>query len=385
MKSSYFKDGLVKVGLIIFFIFSISLIFSTLCLSEEPLPILVVERDVPQVFNHTAIVNHTAYVVNLSDTACKVTLESVIPENMYRKSKSYPRFGKDAQLDMPMYYPSQVEIKNFNVLGEPEIEKKIDEVSYIWRDISIQAHQAAIIYFDNYLGKANMFHAPDGFKISGLSVITDYRASMIDENVAQLSLNYTIKNISNQKIEFLQFELFFPDTIMNVGENGKNIRLFDVAKYCLSSGVQIQPWIIKDGFGNMAQGNSIFIQWKTLDPGEEHQFFAVFTGTKKYDKGEIYPLLIINCRMDGTKLLQPTTIESKKNISIGRFYYTQYSTAIPDSKLFKFEKEKIKVVAAKEVQKPTFATFLPEEVPSGPVIPPAIQKEEKAIPQTLLH
>jgi len=376
---------MLKIGLIFFFIFFTFLTASNPSLSEEPLPVLVVERDVPVVFNHTAMVNHTSYVVNLSDTPLKVTLRSPIPQAMYKESKAYPRFGKDAQLDLPMYYPSEVEIQEFHVLDRPLIEKKRDEVAYIWENVLLPPHEAAIIYFDSYLGEARMFHTPEGINLSGLSIITNYQ-TFLNQDTAEFSLSYDVRNTSNQKMKFLQFEFFFPDTIMSVGKSGENIKLLDVTKYCLSSGVQIQPWGIKDGFGNMAEGNSIFIQWETLNPGEGHHFYAVFTGEKKTEKGEIYPLLIVNCRMDGTRLLQPTVVESEENINVGRFYYTQYATTIPDSKLFKFEKDRIKVVAAENVREPTFATLLPEELPSGPVPPPTdMQMEGEQVPQAIPH
>jgi len=391
VKSLYFQNKIWKIGFVFFFIFFTSLITFNPSLSKEPLPILVVERDVPQVFNHTAIVNHTTYVVNLSDISLEVTLRSVIPQSMYKESKVYPQFGKNAQLDLPMYYPSKVEIKEFNVLDRPLIEKGgkggrgIDEATYIWKNVSLSPHEAAIIYFDNYLGEADIFHTPEGLNVSGLSIITNYQA-LLDNDTAEISLSYDVKNTSNQKMNFLQFEVFFPDAIMSVGKSGENIKLLDVTKYCFSSGVQIQPLIMKDGFGNIAQGNSVFIQWKTLNPKESHQLFAVFTGKKKSEKGEIYPLLIVNCRMDGTSLLQPTVVESEENINVGRFYYTQYATTIPDSKLFKFEKDKIKVVAAEKVSEPTFATLLPEEPLSGPVpFPTDMQGEGEIVPQTLSH
>jgi len=384
MKSLHFQNRMLKIGMVLSFIFFIFLINSSPSLSEEePISVLVVERDVPQVFNHTTIVNHTSYVVNLSDTPLKVTLRLVIPSGMYREGEIYPQFGESAQLDLPMYFPSEVEIEEFNVLEKPVIEKK-DEVTYIWENVPLPPHEAAIIYLDNYLGEAKIFHTPEGLNMSGLSIMTNYQA-FLSNDTAEISLAYEVKNTSNQKMEFLQFESFLPDTIMSVGKSGEDVKLLDVTQYCLSSGVQIQPWIIKDGFGNIAEGNSILIQWKTLNPGECHHFFAVFTGEKKSEKGEVYPLLIINCQIDGARFLRPLIVESEENINVGRFYYTQYATTIPDSKLFKFEKGKIKVVAAEKVQEPTFATFLPEELPSGPISPPTDMQMEKneLVPQTL--
>ena len=149
------------------------------------------------------------------------------------------------------------------------------------------------------------------------------------------------------------------------------MQLLDITRYCLSSGVQIEPWTIADGFGNAAEGHSILSRWKVLEPGQSDRLEASFFGVKAREKGEIYPLFIINGRMDGTRLLEPTVVESMTDINVGRFYYTHYATAIPDSTLFKFSEDDITVVSAAEVEQPTFVTYVPKEIPTGPISPPS--------------
>jgi len=379
----HIQDKMRRIWVIVIFLCFPFLLGPHSSLCQETLPVLVIERDVPQVLNHAAMVNHTTYVVNLSDTLLQLTLRLVIPSGIYKESQFYPRFGKNAQLDFPMHSPFQVEIREFHVLDKPLIEKEVGRVSYIWKDVALPPHEAAIIYFDNYLGEVRIFHTSEGLDLSGLIITTNYQASL-NNNEAEISLAYQVKNTTNEEIKLLQFELFFPDTIMSVGKSGENLQLLDVTQYCLASGVQIQPWIIRDGFGNMAQGNSISVQWETLHPGEEHHFFASFTGRKKREKGEIYPLFIVNGRMDGTRLLEPTIVESEKDINVGRFYYTHYATTVPDSKIFKLKPETIEVVPAEKIPEPTFATLLPEEVLSGPIPPPTeMPMEGEEVPQTI--
>ena len=72
-------------------------------------------------------------------------------------------------------------------------------------------------------------------------------------------------------------------------------------------------------------------------------------------------------------------VESERDISVGRFYYTEYATSIPDKLLFKLEKDKIEVVPAEIISRPTYTTVIPEikKPLTGPVPPLKMQLEEE--------
>lgn len=372
------KKRLIGVKAVVTFVFVIFCFSfsSIITLAQNSLPVLVIERDVPRHIDDRFIVNHSAYVVNLSESTLKINLKSFIPERLYRKEDAF--FGKDVQLDLPLYYPQEVEIKKYHELGEPEIEKVQDKIVFSWRDVTLPPHDAAIVRYENYLGPESIFYTSEGFNFSGLKVKADYKCSLENDDV-NFYLYYDLENTSQQRFEFLQFEVFFPDTIMMVGEEGKDVSLFEVTGYCMSSNALIQKWIIEDGFGNQTQSHSVFSQKRVFNPGEKLNFFVSFSGKKKTERGEIYPLIILRCRMQGVKLLEPLRVESEENISVGHFYYTEYATSIPDKWLFKFDKNKIEVVPAEIISKPTYTTVIPEpeEVITGPIPPPKMQLEEE--------
>ena len=279
-----------------------------------------------------------------------------------------------------MYYPQQVEVKKYHDLERPIIGKRETEVIYTWNGVSLPPHEAAVVQLENYLGPVSMFYTPQGFDFSGLVVKTDYRCSS-HRNNAHLSLHYDLQNVSRYKFEFLQLEVFFPDTIMMAGESGEDIQLFEVVQYCMSSNAHINKWIMDDGFRNQARGNSVLSRRRIFASGDHHRFFVTFSGKRKSKMGEIYPLLVLNCRMQGIKLLEPLIVQSKKNIRVGHFCYTEYVTSVPDSKLFKFDEEEIRVVFAEEVTKPTFATVVPEpEEPLSDLFPPPSEMERESKP-----
>jgi len=359
----------------------ICLLFYFFCLSgvvlaENPLPLLVIERDVPIYIGDRFIVNHTTYVVNLSESQLETNLSCFIPERLYRKEDTF--FGKEVQLDLSMYYPQQVEIKEYHELGEPKIEKIQDKIVFSWKGVTLPPHEAAIVQYENYLGPESMFYTPEGFNFSGLKVKTRYQCSL-DNTDANFFLHYDLENGSGHKVEFLQFEVFFPDTIMMAGKEGKDVSLLEVTGYCMSSNALIQKWVIEDGFGNQTQSHGVFSQKRFFNPGEKLSFFVSFSGKKKTERGEIYPLIILRCRIQGVKLFEPIMVESERDISVGRFYYTEYATSIPDKLLFKLEKDKIEVVPAEIISRPTYTTVIPEikKPLTGPVPPLKMQLEEE--------
>lgn len=364
----------------VFFLFLIQGAIFVSAFAQEPLPLLVIERDVPRIFNRIVAVNHRAYVVNLSDTPVNVDLRYLIPKDLYREEEAF--FGKEVELDLPLYYPQQVEIKEYQELGQPVIKKGETEVIFAWKNVSLSPNEAAVIQFENYLGPLSIFYTSEGFDFSGLRVEKDYE-SFLEEDIAYFSLHYDIKNLSDHKFEFFQFEVFFPDTIMMAKEDGGNVQLLDVNQYCMSSNAYIQKWIINDGFGNQVQAYGVLSQKRTFSPGEQYTFFVNFTGKRKSEIGEIYPLLIVRCRIQGVKLLNPLIVQSEKNIKVGRFYYTEYATSIPDSQLFKFEEKEIKVVSAEKFPQSTFVTIIPQiEGPlTGPVPPPPGLEEMEGAPE----
>jgi len=76
-------EVVVRAGFIFclfsFILCSLSGIFDFV-LAKEPFPLLVIERDVPRVIDRMVVVNHRAFVVNLSETSLEVNLRLVIPK-----------------------------------------------------------------------------------------------------------------------------------------------------------------------------------------------------------------------------------------------------------------------------------------------------------------
>jgi hypothetical protein len=164
-----------------------------------------------------------------------------------------------------------------------------------------------------------------------------------------------LENKGKEDIEYLTFDAFMPYKLHLKEEE---VELLEITEISASPEVELSAPMICDGFGTPANGKDAFVNEEKLSQGEHLEFFLKVRGIKKLDKGEIYPLLTLRCRIIGEQIWPPTVIEFEKELKVESFYYNECSLVIGDSKLFKFGPKSIELVDAKSISEPTFS--LPE-------------------------
>ena len=321
--------------------------------------VLIVERDIPQTRNLVPIVNHEVMVVNLSDEELEIDIKSPFPKELYVRSKFYPAFGETSLIAAPVYAPYEIEVSDYTILESPSIEVKEEDVIYSWRNVKIPAGEAVIAQYDNYFGDVNQYYTEEGLKIFELAVHTSHSAELEDQSVS-LTLNYDLENKGEEDIEYLVFDAFLPYKLhLKVEE----VELLEITEISASPEVELSAPMICDGFGTPANGKDAFVNAEKLSQGEHLEFFLKVRGIKRLDKGEIYPLLTIRCRIRGEQIWPPTVIEFEKELKVESFYYNECSLVIGDSKLFKLGPKSIELVEAKSISEPTFPPPTLKHVP----------------------
>lgn len=308
--------------------------------------VLLVERDVPQTrVDFDPVINHEALVVNLSDKTIEVDIESQIPKGLYVVKKFFPAFGEESLLAMPMYYPQEVNVSDYKILQRPSIEEKKDgEAIFSWNSISILPKQAIIAQYDNYFGNLGQFYTKDGLKVLELFLRTSYTASLKEGGkVVAFELNYDLENKGKSEIEDIVMDIILPDEVYPEGENSV-VKLFEVTEAYASPNIKVDRGMLGDGFGKAATGTIFTVRIGKIKPGESHKLSMKVEGKRMAERGESYPLFTFQYRTKGDHIWPPTTLKSKKELEITKFYYKEANIILPDSKLFRFKPEKIEVV-----------------------------------------
>lgn len=312
---------------------------------DKSTSILLIERDIPQTrVGFDPVVNHEALVVNLSDETIKVDIESPIPKGFYVVKKFFPTFGHDSLLAVPMQFPQQVTISDYKILERPLIDTKNDETVFRWTNISIPAKQAVIAQYDNYFGSRSQFYTTAGLKILELDIRTSFRASFIDGGKGVVfELYYDLENRGKEEIEDILMDVILPDSVYQ--EEGKPpVQLFEAADAVASPEVKVDRGMLGDGFGNAAVGTIFTISIQSIKPGNSHNLWMKVIGKKVAKSGDSYPLLTFQYRMKGNPIWPSTILKSKKKLEIIRFSYRHTNLILPDSKLFRFKPDGVKIV-----------------------------------------
>lgn len=312
------------------------------------LPILLVERDVPQTrVGFEPIINHEALIVNLSSKTIEIDIESPIPKGLYVVKKFYPTFGEESLLAMPMYFPQKVKISGYKILERPSVEKKDGDIVFRWTKVSIPPEQAVIAQYENYFGNLSQFYIKDGLRVLELHIQNVYDVSLKDGGRRVIfNLSYELKNEGENDAEDILMDVILPDVVYPEGENSE-IKLFDVIETTASSQVKFHRGMLGDGFGKAATGTIFTAHIPKIKPGEVSKLLMKVKGKKLAKRGESYPLFTLQFRMKGPPIWPPTILKSKKSLEIEKFYYRQPNLVIPDSKLFRFSPHRIEVVPVK--------------------------------------
>ena len=317
---------------------------SSMLVQEKSPSVLLVERDVPQTrVGFEPVVNHEALIANLSDETIEVDIESPIPKGLYVVKKFYPAFGHDSLLAMPMRFPQQVTISDYKILERPMIDTKNGETVFRWANISIPAKQAVIAQYDNYFGSRSQFYTKAGLKILELDIRTSFKASSIDGGKGVVfELYYDMENQGKEEIEDILMDVILPDSVY-VEEEKPPVQLFEVTDAVASPQVKIISGMLGDGFGKAAVGTIFTVNIQSIKPGNSHNLWMKVIGKNVANKGDSYPLLTFQYRMKGNPIWPPTILKSKKMLEITRFSYRHANLILPDSKLFRFEPDGVKV------------------------------------------
>jgi hypothetical protein len=334
--------------------------------SSEPVPVLVVERGIPQTRNFIPIVNHEALIVNKSEEEVTIEIESPVPKDLYLKGEFYPAFMEESLVSEPMSYPHEVEIKDSTLLGPPVIDEKSDPnyVLFRWSNIRIPAKEAVIAQYDNYFGELTRYYKNEGFKIFDLSINTSYDTSLKDGEMS-FDLYYDMENQGKKLIEFINFQLFFPYVVTffeKGSEKDKDVELLKPTEISISPDISPYRGFMSDGFGNPAEGNIFAVSVDKLMPQEHYKFLVKVKGINKVGIGRICPLITSRYRMQADRIWPATNIKSKKILQITNFYYYYVNLVFPDSNFFELGPGSVEVKAAKDVLKPTAPSYGVEDI-----------------------
>lgn len=312
---------------------------------EKSSSVILVERDVPQTrVGFEPVVNHEVLIANLSDETIEVDIESPIPKGLYVVKKFFPTFGNDSLLAMPMRFPKQVIISDYKILERPLIDTKNDETVFCWANISIPAKQAVIAQYDNYFGSRSQFYTKDGLRILELDIHASFKVSPINGGKGVVfELYYDMENQGKEEIEDILMDVILPDSVY-ADEEKPPVQLFEVTDAVASHQVKIMRGMLGDGFGKAAVGTIFTVSMQSIKPGASHNLWMKVIGKNVAKKGDSYPLIAFQYRMKGTPIWPPTILKSSKKLEITRFSYRHVNLILPDSKLFRFEPDGVKVV-----------------------------------------
>lgn len=304
---------------------------------KQDYTILVIDRDVPQTrVGFEPVVNHEAMVVNLSDEAVTVEIESPIPPGLYVVKKFFPTFGNDSLLSLPMQFPEKIAISDYKILERPDIDKKNNTTVFRWKNVVIQPKHAAIAQYDNYLGPRSQFYTREGMRILGLDIRSTYKASVIDGGKAVVfELYYDIENPGQDEVQSLLMDLIVPDKVFKEDEEVP-VNLFEVTDAVASPEVTIMRGLLGDGSGKPAEGTIFTFMAESLKPGKSVSFWMKVIGKNMAREGSSYPILSFQGRTDGNPIWLRTEVKSKEKLNVKRYSYRYANLVIPDKRLFRF-------------------------------------------------
>jgi hypothetical protein len=307
--------------------------------------VLIVERDVLQTRTNafTPIINHEALVANLSDHPIEVSIESPVPDGLYKVDQFYPAFGQDSLLAAPMYFPDKIAIAKYEILERPSVETKNARVRFIWPKVRIKPGHAAIAQYDNYFGRLSQFWSEKGLRLLDLSIAAEYKASFeVRSKEISFDLQWRLKNQGKEDIENIMLDFILPDTVHSL-EGKPDTTFFNLNRLSHSEGIKSSRGMLGDGFSRPATGSILAMNTPKLKPGETSILWAKVKGEKLVEKGRIWPLVTVQCRMKGDRIWPATFLHSSTPLKTSSFYYRQCNMILPDAYLFHLEPESVKV------------------------------------------
>jgi hypothetical protein len=301
--------------------------------------VLVVERDVLQTRTtaFVPIVNHEAFVANLSGEELTIDIESEIPEGFYRVEKFFPAFGRQSLLGTPVRYLGEANISGHIILERPSVRSGPPMTVFVWPQVRISPQQAALAQYDNYFGPRTQFYTGEGLRILGLAFKTSARASTERTGgELRLEFEYELRNEGREDLTEIMIDVILPDTIHSV-DGTPDAVLYEVVDLNVSKNLKVNRGMLGDGFSRPATGTILTLSMDRLEPGGRESCGISLRARRVAEKGEIFPLLTVQFIGNGPRIWPATRLSSPVALKKTEAYYRQANIILPDRCLVRFD------------------------------------------------